>query len=190
MHITENPRVVAASNHATHSLKRTLRSLNRQSIPPLAPLRNERNDPQAPSPKPILNRVLLHLTGYRRLPIDPSRIYLLEADADERIIRTHRKKIIRNVRSLGEIEPSFQPHQFLRIHRNWMVNLRKIREIRQRPNGDGWQLRLQPPVNQVLSVSRTHEKQLWQAFEPKHRSTEVLKHLNTAPSPKLSPLTP
>jgi len=53
----------------------------------------------------------------------------------------------------------------MRIHRNFMVNLRKIQEIKQRPKGDGWQLRLQPPVNKVLSISRTYERRLWKAFE-------------------------
>lgn len=93
----------------------------------------------------------------------PTRVFFLEADDDHTLIRTHRKETLRDLRSLGEIKLFFKPHQFLRVHRNFMVNLRKIRAINQRP--DGWQLRLQPPVNQVLPIGRTHETQLWRAFE-------------------------
>jgi len=113
---------------------------------------------------PPLDRFLIHLAEFRRVPIDPSQVFFLEADGDETLLRTHRKKVIRDLRSLGELEPMFQPHQFFRVHRNHMVNLRKIREIKQRPNGDGWQLRLHPPVNQVLPIGRTYERQLWKAF--------------------------
>jgi len=113
---------------------------------------------------PDIDRVLIHLVDYRRVPMDPAKVFFLEADGDQTLIRTHRKKVIHDLRSLGEIESLFEPHQFLRIHRNFMVNLRKIQEIKQRPEGDGWQLRLQPPVNSVLSISRTYERRLWKAF--------------------------
>ena len=81
---------------------------------------------------PELDRVLIHLEDYHRIPIDPAKVFFLEADDDRTLLRTHRRKPIQDVRSLGEIESLFGPHQFLRIHRNHMVNLRKIREIKQR----------------------------------------------------------
>ena len=111
-----------------------------------------------------LDRILTHLVDYHRIPIDPATVYYLEADGEHTLIRTHRKRLIHDVRSLGEIEPLFTPHHIVRVHCNFMVNLRKVREIKQRPDGDGWQCRLHPPVNLVLSISRTYEKQLWRAF--------------------------
>jgi hypothetical protein len=45
------------------------------------------------------------------------------------------------------------------------VNLRRIREIRARKEGGGWELRLEPPVNRIIPVGRTYEPRLWEAFE-------------------------
>ena len=36
-----------------------------------------------------IDRILLHLSENRRVPIDPGKIYLLEADGDDTLIRTH-----------------------------------------------------------------------------------------------------
>ena len=48
-------------------------------------------------PSPI-DRVLVHLSDYRRVPIDPGKIYLLEAVGDETVIRTRGKRAMRDVR--------------------------------------------------------------------------------------------
>jgi DNA-binding LytR/AlgR family response regulator len=42
----------------------------------------------------------------------------------------------------------------VRIHRSFAVNLGRVRELRQRGDGAGWEVRLEPPVNRVLPVSR------------------------------------
>ena len=111
-----------------------------------------------------VDRVLVHLTAYRRLPVDPAKVYFLEADGDETILRTRTKRVMRDVRSLGEVLPAYQRHGFLRVHRNHAVNLRRIREITRRKETDGWQLKLQPPVNLILAVGRSYLKALWKAF--------------------------
>jgi len=49
------------------------------------------------------------------------------------------------------------------IHRSWAVNLRRVREIR--PAADsGWEVKLDPPVNRVLPVSRRRVTALWECF--------------------------
>ncbi len=113
---------------------------------------------------PLIKRVLLHLSENRRVPIDPGKIYLLEADGDDTLIRTRSKHSIRDLRKLGDLMQVFSPHGFLRIHRNHAVNLMRIREIARRKKGEGWQVRLQPPVNLVLPVGETHLAELWRAF--------------------------
>ncbi len=45
-----------------------------------------------------------------------------------------------------------------------MVNLRRVRAIRRRPTGDDWELKLEPPVNRVLPISRSHLEEVWKAF--------------------------
>jgi hypothetical protein len=46
---------------------------------------------------------------------------------------------------------------------SWAVNLRRVREIRPAPNG-GWEVKLDPPVNRVLPVSRRRISALWERF--------------------------
>jgi len=53
---------------------------------------------------PDIDRVLVHLVDYRRVPIDPGKVFFLEAEGDQTIIRTHTRKVIHHLRSLGESE--------------------------------------------------------------------------------------
>ena len=53
----------------------------------------------------------------------------------------------------------------LEIHREYAVELRRIREIRRRDEGRDWEVKLEPPVNRVLPVSRGALAKLWRAFE-------------------------
>ncbi|MHC4415262.1 MAG: LytTR family DNA-binding domain-containing protein [Planctomycetota bacterium] len=104
-------------------------------------------------PEP-LNRVLLHLTGSRRLVVDPHQVYYLEASGDETIVRKRGRRTLRDVRSLGEVMTAFEPYHFCRVHEKWAVNLRRVREIRLQRDGRDWEVVMRPPVNRVLPVSR------------------------------------
>ena len=61
--------------------------------------------------------------------------------------------------------PLFVPHGFLQIHREYVVNLRRIRLIRRRDEGRDWEVTLEPPVNRVLPVSRGALAELGKAFQ-------------------------
>ena len=50
------------------------------------------------------------------------------------------------------------------IHRNHPVNLARINDIRQRKGREDWELKLEPPVNRVLSVSRGQIGKLLKAY--------------------------
>jgi len=64
---------------------------------------------------------------------------------------------------LSELFDAFEPFGFAMIHRSWAVNLRRVREIR--PAADsGWEVKLDPPVNRVLPVSRRRVSALWECF--------------------------
>jgi DNA-binding LytR/AlgR family response regulator len=110
-----------------------------------------------------ISRILLHLVNDVRFPIDPDEIFVLEASGGETHIRTHSAKTLLDLRSLGDLEPLFQTHGFVRIHRSFVVNPRRIRLIRPRDN-EGWEVKLAPPVNHVLPVSRDRTENLWAAF--------------------------
>ena len=109
------------------------------------------------------DRVLLHLQDGRRVPVDPQEIYFLEAEGGETIVRTRHAESLTDVRQLGDLVESFEAAGFAQIHRSWVVNLRRVREIRSSSDG-GWEVKLDPPVNRVLPVSRRRVSGLWGRF--------------------------
>ncbi len=109
--------------------------------------------------------ILLHVRGFLRKPVEASDIYFLEAVGDETVVRSRAAKALRDVRSLGEVVPPFERRGFVRIHRNYAVNPRHIRELRHRKTGSDREVKLQPPVNRVLPVSRRRLKALLEAFD-------------------------
>ena len=86
--------------------------------------------------------------------MDADDIYYLEAQGDETDVRLRGARPLRDVRSLGEVLEELGPLGFVRIHRNHAVHPGHVREIRPAASGSGWEVRLEPPVNQVLPVSR------------------------------------
>lgn len=114
-----------------------------------------------------LDRVLLHV---RRGPqvvkraVDPADVYLLEADGGDTLVRLRGATRLRDVRRLAEVAPLFEPFGFLPIHRSYAVNLRRVRELRPRDDGEDWEVKLEPPVNRVLPVARDLLGRLEAAF--------------------------
>ena len=89
--------------------------------------------------------------------LDTDEIYYLESDDHDTWVRTARKTRVRSVRSLGELEKTLRPHGFVRVHKSYLVNLDRVREVRLRKGDDNdWELKLDPPVNSVLPVGRSH----------------------------------
>jgi DNA-binding LytR/AlgR family response regulator len=109
-------------------------------------------------------RVLLHLDDGRRVPLEPDEVFLLEADGDETEVRTRGRRRLRDVRALGEVVASFPPGRFVQIHRSLAVNVDRVAEVRRRPPGRDWELRLEPPVNRVLPIARGRLVALWAAY--------------------------
>ena len=109
-------------------------------------------------------RVLIHLRERVRRALDPEDIYYLEADGDEVWIRLYGRDRLRDVRSLGEIMPVLKRHGFVRIHDGFAVNFRRVLEIRRRDDGRDWEVKMEPPVNAVLPVSRGKLSGLLRAF--------------------------
>ena len=116
-------------------------------------------------PASPLDRVLLHLKGHRWLAVAPADIYYLEADGDETIVRRRGRRVLRDVRSLGEVIAAIKHCHFHRIHDKWAVNLHRIHEIRRRRVGRDWEVAMRPPVNRVLPVSTRRLQGLLRRFE-------------------------
>ena len=100
-------------------------------------------------------RLALHLSDDLREVVSADDIYYFEAVGDDTRVRLRAKRTRRDVRSLGQIARLLAPHGFLRVHRSYLVNLTRIRLLRRTATG-GWELKLEPPVNRILPVSRRH----------------------------------
>lgn len=109
-------------------------------------------------------RVLLHLDDGRRVPLDPGEVFFLEADGDETVVRTRGRRRLRDVRSLGEVLRRLPAGTFVQVHRSMAVNVDRVDEVRRRPGGRDWELRLEPPVNRVLPIARGRVEALWAAY--------------------------
>ena len=109
-------------------------------------------------------KALLHLVGSVRRVVDADDIYYLEAQGDETDVRLAGARPLRDVRSLGEVLKELGLLGFVRIHRNYAVHAGHVREIRPAASGSGWEVRLEPPVNKVLPVSRRSLAALFAAY--------------------------
>jgi DNA-binding LytR/AlgR family response regulator len=109
-------------------------------------------------------RVLLHLGPGLREAVDPDDVVFVEAAGDDTRVRTRRGRVIRDVRPIAELAGRLAARGFVRVHRNHLVNPAHVRLVRRRDGGADWEVRLAPPVNAVLPVSRGALRDLWDAF--------------------------
>jgi len=135
-----------------------LNGKNRQLV------RKTGNSIRRQAPREPGRRLLLHLGPGLRQAIEPGDIYFVEAAGDDTRVRTRAARALRDVRPMGEIARVLLGQGFLRAHRNYVVNPAHVREVRRRAGGEDWELRLEPPVNLVLPVSRSALRALWEAF--------------------------
>ena len=112
-----------------------------------------------------VGRIVLRIDDGLREVVDPQEVYLLEAVDEQTRVRRHGRKALVDSRSLGELAASFAAHGFFLIHRSYAVNLRRIQQIKRRDRGRDWEVRLEPPVNRVLPVSRESLPGLIEALE-------------------------
>lgn len=107
---------------------------------------------------------LVHLSDGRRRVTDPADIYFVEADGDDALVRFRGKQRQRDIRRLSEMEEALGKFGFVRVHRSYLVNTARVREIRRREDGRYWELVLDPPVNRVLPVSDSGLDELLAAY--------------------------
>jgi len=69
----------------------------------------------------------------------------------------------------GKVLEDLSPLGLVRIHRNHAVHAGHVREIRPAADGTGWEVRLEPPVNKVLPVSRRSLTALLAAYRTAER---------------------
>ena len=79
------------------------------------------------------DRILLNLDDGHRRVVDPTGVYYLEAESGETLVRLRSAKRLVDLREFGEVFPLLDPHGFLR----------RIRDIRLRPSGCDWEVKLE-----------------------------------------------
>ena len=85
--------------------------------------------------------------------IELDAIFYLEARQGHTLIRTKRKKPYPSVQRLHEIAEKLPAATFVQCHREYIVNLNRVRAITPRSSRD-WDLRLDPPVNRRIPIAR------------------------------------
>ena len=101
-----------------------------------------------------MSRFAIRLEEGRLEIVDLEDTYYIEADGDDCLVRLASKRRRRDIRTLDDIEAALGPRGFFRIHRSYLVNLGRIREIRRRDGGRDWEVVMESPVNKVLPVAR------------------------------------
>ena len=98
-------------------------------------------------------RFPVKLSRDRVLLIERERIFYLRAKRHDTVVRLAGRKMLRHIEPLEEVEARLPTPPFFRCHRSFIVNLDRVRELRIAPSGDH-ELRMDPPVNAVIPVSR------------------------------------
>ena len=91
--------------------------------------------------------------------IEINGIFYLEAQGEDTLIRTKRKKPYKSVQRLGELGKKLPAPAFVRCHREYIVNLNRVRSLTPRKSRD-YDLRLDPPVNRRIPIARDRLEQI------------------------------
>ena len=112
-------------------------------------------------------------TGLKKLPIKTDRghlillekdqIFYIQAEGDDSLVRTARPKVYRHTERLEQVQARLPSPPFYRVHRSYIVNLDRVYELRPRGRTDH-ELKLDPPVNKVLPISRRRYVELKAVF--------------------------
>ena len=100
------------------------------------------------------HRVLVHISRSEHRVLDPDDVYYLRARGGETEVRLRSRTPLVDLRPIADVAPLFEPFDFVRIHREYAVNIARIRLLRIQADGRDWELKLEPPVNSVLPIAR------------------------------------
>lgn len=77
--------------------------------------------------KGLVDRIVVEKAG-KKIPLPPDEIYFFEARDDYAMLYTYEQKYLLTS-SLKKLEGRLKPYPFFRVHRKYLVNLEKIKEI-------------------------------------------------------------
>jgi hypothetical protein len=112
--------------------------------------------------RPLASRVVA-MRDERWVMLDPREIRFAEADRNHVWLRTDRGPLRAATRGLDRLEQQLEGKGFLRVHRRFLVNLSRIREIEPGFNGTLF-LTTDTQTHETVPVARRHVPHLHQAL--------------------------
>jgi sigma-54 dependent transcriptional regulator, acetoin dehydrogenase operon transcriptional activator AcoR len=119
-------------------------------------------DPGAAGAQPFPSRVVA-LRDDRWVLLDPREVRYAEADHDNVWLATDQGRLLAAVRGLDRLEQELRGRGFLRVHRRFLVNLGRVREIEQGFKGALF-LATGTRSHETVPVSRRHVPEVRQAL--------------------------
>jgi hypothetical protein len=116
----------------------------------------------AAAPGPVPSRVVA-LRDDRWVLLDPREIRYAEADHNSVWLTTDQGRLVAATRGLDRLEQQLEDKGFLRVHRRFLVNLGRVREVEQGFKGALF-LTTDARTRETVPVSRRQASQLRQAF--------------------------
>ena len=113
-------------------------------------------------PRPLPSRVIA-MRDDRWVLLDPREIRFAEADRNHVWLTSDQGRLLAAARGLDHLEQQLEDKGFLRVHRRFLVNLGRVREVEQGFNGTLF-LATDPPARELVPVARRHAPQLRQAL--------------------------
>jgi PAS domain-containing protein len=119
-------------------------------------------DPAPSGPPPPADRVIA-LRDDRWVLLDPREIRYAETDRDNVWLVTDQGRLLAAARGLDRLEQELTGRGFLRVHRGFLVNLRRVREIEQGFRG-ALLLATDTRSHETVPVARRHVPRVRQAL--------------------------
>jgi hypothetical protein len=116
----------------------------------------------SPHPRPGPSRVIA-MRDDRWVLLHPSEIRFAEADHNHVWLTSDQGRLLAAARGLDHLEQQLGDKGFLRVHRRFLVNLGRVREIEQGFKGTLF-LATDTPARELVPVARRHAPQLRQAL--------------------------
>jgi sigma-54 dependent transcriptional regulator, acetoin dehydrogenase operon transcriptional activator AcoR len=113
-------------------------------------------------PRPGPSRVIA-MRDDRWVLLDPREIRFAEADHNHVWLTSDQGRLLAAARGLDHLEQQLEDKGFLRVHRRFLVNLGRVREIEQGFKGTLF-LATDTPARELVPVARRHAPQLRQAL--------------------------
>ena len=111
-----------------------------------------------PQPRSGLKRII-GVRDSRLVVLAPAEIRYAEADRNTVWLNTDRGRLQAAVRGLDNVEQALRAHGFCRVHRRFLVNLRRVAELERGAKGELF-LITDPRAPEFIPVSRRHAPQV------------------------------